>query len=130
MPAFMTKAGYCEHCCVKYEQFHEHVKSNLHQTYAKNNAVFRELDQLLEELARERKPLEPEEAEVAEEEEEEDYSDEDGSGSGGSGEQEDDWGENPEDDEDSEEDEGENDDDESDAVSGAHVVVRLGFSAA
>lgn len=23
MPAFMTKAGYCEHCCVKYDQFHE-----------------------------------------------------------------------------------------------------------
>ena len=77
MPAFMTKPGYCEHCCVKYEQFHEvclqhelegrifanycarsriqHVKSNLHMTYAKNNATFRDLDNLLQDLTRERK---------------------------------------------------------------------------
>lgn len=76
MPGFMLKPGYCEHCGVKYEQFHEHVKSALHLSYARDDSVFAELDKLLAELKREEK--DPDEMMETVESEDNDDGDSDG----------------------------------------------------
>ncbi|KXS19157.1 hypothetical protein M427DRAFT_41993 [Gonapodya prolifera JEL478] len=52
MPGFMVKAGYCEHCSVKYEIFGEHVASNMHKDKTSDPEVFSVLDQVLAKLTR------------------------------------------------------------------------------
>ena len=46
------KAGYCENCRVKFEDFDSHLKTREHRLYAKNEDNFYDLDLLLEELVR------------------------------------------------------------------------------
>ena len=46
------KAGYCENCREKFDDFDQHLKTRLHRTYAKNEANFAELDYLLHSLVR------------------------------------------------------------------------------
>ncbi|BFZ61260.1 Cdc7p-Dbf4p kinase complex regulatory subunit [Saitoella coloradoensis] len=47
-----VKAGYCENCKEKYEDFERHIVGKRHRKFAKNDDNFVELDQLLREVAR------------------------------------------------------------------------------
>ncbi|RKP38029.1 hypothetical protein BJ085DRAFT_39970 [Dimargaris cristalligena] len=51
------KPGFCENCRQKYDDLYDHVKSPVHQQFARNNANYLELDNLLDSIAR---PLQPE----------------------------------------------------------------------
>lgn len=46
------KAGYCENCKEKFEDFDAHLRTRQHRNYAKDEKNFHELDELLEELVR------------------------------------------------------------------------------
>lgn len=47
-----VKAGYCENCREKFDDFEAHLRTRLHRTYAKNESNFVELDELLLHLVR------------------------------------------------------------------------------
>ncbi|KAG8737515.1 hypothetical protein FRC10_008095 [Ceratobasidium sp. 414] len=46
------KPGYCENCRTRFEDFDQHVKGNKHRKFATKDSNFRELDLLLERVAR------------------------------------------------------------------------------
>lgn len=50
------KAGFCENCREKFDDFDLHLRSRTHRTYAKNEENFVELDYLLHSLARTIRP--------------------------------------------------------------------------
>lgn len=54
-----VKAGYCENCRDKFDDFDLHLKSRVHRAYAKNEANFYELDVLLSHLMREPRVEQP-----------------------------------------------------------------------
>ncbi|QRV79339.1 regulatory subunit for Cdc7p protein kinase [Ceratobasidium sp. AG-Ba] len=51
------KPGYCENCRTRFEDFDQHVKGNKHRKFATKDSNFRELDLLLERVAR--RPIQP-----------------------------------------------------------------------
>lgn len=46
------KAGYCENCKEKFDDFDAHLRTRTHRAYARNEANFAELDDLLASLLR------------------------------------------------------------------------------
>ncbi|KAG8689220.1 hypothetical protein FRC09_012512 [Ceratobasidium sp. 395] len=51
------KPGYCENCRTRFEDFDQHVKGSKHRKFATKDSNFRELDLLLERVAR--RPIQP-----------------------------------------------------------------------